>query len=298
MAIRFRCNRCNQLLGIASRKAGHEIECPKCGTMQTVPSEEAAAAATAMREFAVRQETEAAADVAVYEDAPTPIGPPRQASGWPSRPPASLEPDAPGGEDLVAYPRRTLYVHGLLFAVLAVLAFAAGYLTGRGDATLSLQDAHKAANRQRVLVDGRVVYDPGDGQLEGDDDAVVIALPDGKTPAETLSINGLRPRDPAPAEADASVAAIEKLGGACARVDASGTFSLVLPATGDYRLLVISRHAERPPEKPIDELDLDQIRQYFYRASDLIGRHKYRWTLEHLRSGGDSITQAFSPSGQ
>jgi phage FluMu protein Com len=303
MAIRFRCHRCNQLLGIATRKAGQEIECPKCGTLQTVPSEEAAAAAMAMRQFAVRQETEAATEVVVYEDDPTPIDTPRRPPGGEGKPsppsaPAAFEPAGEPSENMVAYPRRTLYLHGLLFAVLAVVAFAAGYLTGRGDATLSLEQAHKEAVRERVLVDGRVVYDPGGGSLEGDDGAVVIALPDGKKPAETLSIQGLRPRDPAPAEADESVQAIEAIGGAYARVDASGMFSLVLPATGKYRLLIVSRQTERPADQRIDELDLDQIREYFYRGSDLVGWHKYRWSPEELHSGGDSITQDFGTSGQ
>ena len=48
MPIRFYCQRCRQLLSIATRKSGTEIECPKCGLPQQVPSEEAAQAAMAM----------------------------------------------------------------------------------------------------------------------------------------------------------------------------------------------------------------------------------------------------------
>jgi phage FluMu protein Com len=39
MAIRFHCRRCNQLLAIATRKAGTEIHCPKCGETQLVPAQ-------------------------------------------------------------------------------------------------------------------------------------------------------------------------------------------------------------------------------------------------------------------
>jgi phage FluMu protein Com len=37
MPIRFRCHACNQLLGIARRKAGMQVKCPTCRTEVTVP---------------------------------------------------------------------------------------------------------------------------------------------------------------------------------------------------------------------------------------------------------------------
>jgi phage FluMu protein Com len=40
MPIRFRCHRCNKLLGIARRKAGAETTCPHCGATTTVPSDD------------------------------------------------------------------------------------------------------------------------------------------------------------------------------------------------------------------------------------------------------------------
>jgi len=41
MPIRFRCNHCERLLGIARRKAGAQIRCPQCGESITVPAENA-----------------------------------------------------------------------------------------------------------------------------------------------------------------------------------------------------------------------------------------------------------------
>ena len=38
MPIRFRCSRCNRLLGIARRKAGTETKCPHCGATIVVPT--------------------------------------------------------------------------------------------------------------------------------------------------------------------------------------------------------------------------------------------------------------------
>ena len=48
--LRFRCYRCNQLLGASSRRAGAVITCPKCGAELKVPRpEEQTVAAEASR---------------------------------------------------------------------------------------------------------------------------------------------------------------------------------------------------------------------------------------------------------
>jgi hypothetical protein len=44
MPIRFRCQHCNQLLGIARRKSGTHVECPTCHQNVLVPAEEGALA--------------------------------------------------------------------------------------------------------------------------------------------------------------------------------------------------------------------------------------------------------------
>ncbi len=38
MAIRFRCAFCNQLMGIATRKVGTVVRCPKCAQQNVVPA--------------------------------------------------------------------------------------------------------------------------------------------------------------------------------------------------------------------------------------------------------------------
>ena len=43
MPIRFRCAYCNQLMGIARRKAGTVVTCPTCSGQVVVPKEDAAA---------------------------------------------------------------------------------------------------------------------------------------------------------------------------------------------------------------------------------------------------------------
>jgi phage FluMu protein Com len=52
MPIRFRCEHCQQLLGIARRKAGTRVECPTCHALVLVPfsdQEEPAAASPPLR---------------------------------------------------------------------------------------------------------------------------------------------------------------------------------------------------------------------------------------------------------
>jgi hypothetical protein len=47
MPIRFRCPYCQQLLGIARRKAGSQVECPTCHAQVLVPASEPQPAAPA-----------------------------------------------------------------------------------------------------------------------------------------------------------------------------------------------------------------------------------------------------------
>lgn len=47
MPIRFRCRYCNQLMGIARRKAGMTVNCPTCHAQVVVPPSESAAQAEA-----------------------------------------------------------------------------------------------------------------------------------------------------------------------------------------------------------------------------------------------------------
>jgi len=330
MPIRFHCKRCQQLLGIASRKAGSEIQCPKCGIAQVVPSQEAAAAALAMTQFAKTDVVpDSAADLVVYDDEPSVIETPRPPSQEPaagraaappakqavetqkpsaaaaSAPVASAPPGAevapPAGrpvpQGMILFPRRSCYVQGFLFVVLAAAAFGAGYLIGRGDATVEKQIEQEQAGKERILIEGKLVYEPGAGQIAGDKGAVVIALPDGKYPQKTLPIQGIRPQDPSPAESQRTVRMIRQLGGAYAKANAEGDFSMVVSQQGEYRLLIVSSHAARPQGVKLDEFDLAEMEKYFELADHLVNRFKYRWELKQINIGSDEIEVNFGRDG-
>lgn len=312
MSIRFHCKRCRQLLGIASRKAGSEIQCPKCGFSQTVPALEAAAAALAMNQLApTSQVVEDPSNIVVYDEdpAPTDVAPTPAAPEPSAAPPepagaasgellrSELPPGPPTGQpvphDMILFSRRTFYVHAILFVVLAVAAFGSGYLVGRGAAGFQHEVRQQEAAREQMVVEGTLVYDPGSGQPAPDENAVAMALPEGKLPEQPLSIQGIRPQDPPPPEDSPTLRRIRELGGDYVRADAEGKFNLVVPGQGRYYVLVVSAHAARPSGKQIDEADLAQIERYFQLGEHLVNRYKYRWTLEEIDAGFNPIEYDF-----
>ena len=308
MAIRFYCKRCGRLLAIASRKAGTRIDCPECGFGQTVPTEEAGAAVAMAESAQARQTADAPPSAAEYDDESSVLetsGHPGSRRVIPIPPPAPGPAQAPAGRaarpmpaGTILYRRRTLYIHGLLFLLLAFGAFAAGYFVGRGDVALPLPGFPPEPAAERVLVEGKLYYDAEPGKVAPDVGAVILALPAEQLPEATLPIQGLRPVDPPPSPESENVRQIENLGGAYERADDSGTFRIVLPKPGQYRVLLISRQTRRDPETDVDELDLSQISRYFYRAGDLVGPYKYRWTLEEINAGGPSIRHNFGRDGE
>jgi len=358
------------MLGIASRKAGAEVQCPKCGVSQIVPNEEAAAAALAMDQFAKTQLVdENTANLVVYDDEPSAINIPRPrhtersrtgdaeasiqqrdsrhppstqpatsgktatsakpatsaktanrstkqaarpektaaSAAAPTSPPPTIgkpEPPAVGKpvpRGMILFPRRAYYVQGLLFLILAAASFGSGYFIGRGDATLEKQIALEQSSKQSVLLEGRLVYNPGTGQITGDHNAVILALPElprEELPAGKLPIDGIRPQDPPPPQTQRSVRMINELGGAYARANLEGNFFMQVPDQGKYYLLIISRNTERPQGTEIDELDLADMKKYFKLAEHLVGRYKYRWELREIDFGTDTIEENFGRDGQ
>jgi hypothetical protein len=164
MPIRFRCPHCQQLMGIARRKAGQAVQCPTCKATVTVPAEDvpdapapAAAAgggqdlfersdfdALLQGEGAATHEGEAApkgAPPPVKAPAPRPapaaarqapakaVPPPvRSGSGFDVEPMSGLMPQEPPALVLTS---RQLTWAAVVAVLAAALAFAGGVLVGR-----------------------------------------------------------------------------------------------------------------------------------------------------------------------
>jgi hypothetical protein len=289
MAVQFPCQKCQQPLSIASRKSGTRTECPECGHEQTVPGEEAAAAALAMSRLAEadRSGQRPGGMIGLVDD--------RVVAETDSANEADDVPEA-AGEELVLFKRHTLYVQAALLILGPMLAFVAGYFVGRGGGApgKSRPVMEPAAQEQEeVLMQGKLLWEPSVGEKAGDEGAVVIAIPRGNLPESTLSYRGLRPTDPPPEHQHRSVLAIEALGGLYARADASGEFPLVFDAPGWYHVLLISRHAARGDDVEIDGVEREEMREYFLQVENLIGRYKYRWSLEEIVANGPPIEHNF-----
>jgi len=308
MPIKFYCQQCRQLLGIAGRKAGSEVQCPRCGYSQRVPTEEAAQAAWALQAVAPPGNSpENATEVVVFDNEPEATAAPSptekgQRTTAPSEPALQTNAFPPLVEhagrafpgDMILLPRKSIYRQAALLAALTAACFIAGYFIGRGDAIVAKQRAQ--AEKDRVMVDGKILYHPVPGEIAGDQDAVIIALPVKKHPKKPLSTYGLRPQDPAPSPRHKTRQQIAELGGAYARADAQGAFALILPRPGPYYLLVISRKVVRPSGSVIDELDLVEMNTYFQHVEQWIRRYAYRWSRIDVQQGFAPIGINFGES--
>jgi hypothetical protein len=114
MPIRFRCPYCNQLLGIARRKAGTVVECPACHGHVAVPAVEPPPLPAPA--ISAEAPAEAAGPFDVELVAPPPLPAPNIAHP----PPAGI---------VLSRPRLLLLTAGLL--ALLALTFVAGLLLGR-----------------------------------------------------------------------------------------------------------------------------------------------------------------------
>ncbi len=200
----------------------------------------------------------------------------------------------PVPSDKILFPRRMLYVEAVLYVTVAATAFGLGYLAGRsGWSAAGKEDAENADVQKRIPVEGKVLLDLRAGTKQGDEGAVIVVLPD-KVPGKPLPLAGLRPSDPPPATGDATSAALAKFGGAAARGDVSGNFTLFVPAAGTYRILIISRSATGEPMGPLTRPDISELEKYFDVPADLLQRYRCGWRTAHLYLGTKPIDAEFT----
>lgn len=197
----------------------------------------------------------------------------------------------PVPSDKILFPRRMLYVEAVLYVMVAATAFGLGYLTGHGGWSATSKEDADVQNR--VLVEGKVMLSNSSGTKHGDEGAVVIALPADKQPRKPLPIAGLQPSE-ARASGEATYVSLPNFGGAVARADSTGAFTLFVPSTGRYKILIISKKATREPNGPSEKTDLADLATYFDKPDELIRQYSYRWITEDLRHGGTPIDAQFT----
>ncbi len=161
MPIRFRCAFCNQLMGIARRKAGTVVRCPTCGGQVIVPEPEPETAA----QSASKKPKKKMGDVFENSDfddvlkenssGPTPLPPSKTSPGAP--PSASSmgqminfeDDEIPKGIYLTT---GKMILLSVILLMLLALAFFAGLLVGRSYRAPKETETTYGPNFQRGLL--------------------------------------------------------------------------------------------------------------------------------------------------
>jgi DNA-directed RNA polymerase subunit RPC12/RpoP len=248
MPVQFACTACRQMLSVAARKAGSKVRCPRCQTEILVPGP------------------------AVGPNGSPPVAPPTIQVDAPrivtALEPPSNAPVVRFDKDLVSVPRYLLYAQGALLAVVVLMAFAMGFLSGRG-----ARVDEPPAERGPVTIQGTVIYQ-AQGREAADSGAAVVALPAAVQVDKRIFVGGLNPREPIPPPGHEAVAAIDRAAGAYARTDDQGRFELQL-RPGKYRVLVVSGRAVRALGTEPRPSDLVWLGKVFEPAADLVGPARY-----------------------
>lgn len=286
MPIRFECPHCGQSLRARDDKVGRKLKCPKCQQSLTVPSDippgldEGAPAGGADDPFS---ELIVYDDEIIYETEDAPgsalVSQVRPAGG------EAFEPRH------VAVPRWMFYAHAGLLALLAVVAFGAGWLIGGSQR----QTAVVTAPLRPVEIEGHLKWEATTGEI-GDKDAVVIVLPVDRTPQKKFAAAALTVDKPPLKPGDPVFEEIKELGGDYVRAGAGGQFYIQL-VPGKYRVLLISRNAQLPAginPKPEDVAALGAI---FTPPEAILGRQKYRLSTLDLDEKS-KIKHFFGESGK
>ena len=170
---------------------------------------------------------------------------------------------------LYVVPAIALFV-GIVVGVLIHAVFVPSmrspqYLVGNG-----------AGNNEII---GTIFYRNENGDRQVDVDAVMICLPMDLNAAQQLSVQGLGPDD---AVNNDTVQRIQEMGGAYARADAHGSFTLQYREGIRYFVVLISAHQKRSGEmKPSVR---QELRRYFHNP-DQFGEN-YLITDEYVWDGG------------
>jgi hypothetical protein len=134
MPVRFLCPACHQLLSIATRKIGNEVDCPKCRSTIIVPDPHDPSANEPSNPFEQASLEQALSTISGGEKPPLKTAPPTDSSSatplFQER--AKNSPNSAGDDSLVVISRRMIYLQAALLAIVAIVAFICGYLIGNG----------------------------------------------------------------------------------------------------------------------------------------------------------------------
>ncbi len=270
MPIRFACSNCQQELSVPENKAEREVKCPRCRRVVIAP--------TTDQPPPPPQEPPVPSD----SEAPHPYSQFSVEEGESELVYAAEESSAvasPADQDLVAIPRRIVFIQGFLLGAIAIVFFIFGVVVGSHSTDQSPSDLPRPCQ-----ISGSVTYTNSANKVIPDSGSVVVVLPVARRPDPKIPVDGLRATERSSTADHPSVVALRDIGGGFARADDNGEFQVRVPNTGRYLVLVISNHAKRSQTVQPRTRDLAQIGRYLLPASEILGQQRYSWQEINLRT--------------
>jgi len=315
------------MLGIARRKAGSVISCPRCSYPATVPAEEGEPARPASVGRSSHRPAFERGDFDRW------IGgrPASSSSGGTmlASPPAAALPNlSESHTGLLDSHRDRLQressapVIDVRLAVALILGlglatFGGGFWLGRNSAVTKatqgplsapLLDAAKTganlgetatnAATSKFILNGVVEYRSG-GKTVPDAGARILAFPTTQKPLKKLSIGGLKPGEEKGLDTS-GLEGLMKIGGAATTADAQGKYSLPFPKEGAYWILVLSKSVARPGPLTL-QVEEQKLHTYFADVPSLLGEKEFTLVIRRAMTGDDgspmplTLTSLFTP---
>jgi len=315
------------MLGIARRKAGAVISCPRCSYPATVPAEEGEPARPAAVGRSLGRPAFERGDFDRW------IGgrPPGSSGGATmlANPPTTSLPDISESHTGLLETHRDrlqrastapvidVRLAAAIILGLGLLTFGGGFYLGRNTAltratspTVPNGDAAKAApgNREsspaadsKFVLTGVVEYRSGVGRPVPDAGARILAFPTNQQqkPLKKLTSGGLKPGDEKGTD-QLGLEGLTKLGGVATTADDKGHYSLPLPKEGAYWVLVLSKNVSRPGPLTL-QVEEQKLHTYFADVPSLLGDKEFTLVIRRAMVGDDgapvplTLTSLFTP---
>jgi ribosomal protein S27E len=270
MPIRFACSNCQQELSVPENKAEREVKCPRCRRVVIAPTADQQPLSPLVPPGPPKGEAPPLhSQFAVEEGESELVYAPEESSAIQS----------PADQDLVAIPRRIVFIQGFLLGAIAIVFFILGVVVGSHSTEQNTSDLPRPC-----LITGSITYTNSGDNLVPDSGSVVVVLPVARRPDPKISVDGLRATDRFTAADHPSAIALRNIGGAFARTESDGEFQVRLPNRGRYLVLVVSNHAKRSETVQPRTRDLAQIGRYLLPASEILGQQRYSWQEINLRT--------------
>jgi len=329
MPIKFKCPSCDQMLGIARRKAGAVISCPRCSYPATVPVEEGQPARPAAVGRSIGRPAFERGDFDRWIGGRPPSGS-GGATMLANPPAATVLPNLSESHTGLLDAHRDRLTRGTsapiidvrlavaLILGLSLMAFGGGFWLGRNSAVtkaaagpvgganseivkpgLAAGDSAPAAANSKYVLNGVVEYRSG-GKTVPDAGARVLAFPTTQKPLKKLSAGGLKPGEEKGLD-QTGLEGLAKLGGVATTADEHGKYSLPLPKEGAYWILVLSKNVSRPGPLTL-QVEEQKLHTYFADVPTLLGEKEFTLVIRRAMTGDDgtptplTLTSMFTPS--